>query len=111
MNIISKINESVEALTEVADTYAPAAGKKIIIGEFDSSFSDPGSEVDIIWDYGGAEQVLFSTPTPRFLKDLNIEPPKAEFDGVKELAVVCKNNLNTDQFMFCRIKFYVDDDN
>jgi hypothetical protein len=84
-----KISESVSASTDVADTYVVPDGQKILIYNFmaEASFSQ-NSVVCLVWDYGGTDEILWST---KGSLDYLPSPVEKTGDGSKKLAVELKN--------------------
>jgi hypothetical protein len=100
ISIELKISQNVAALSEVAETYVPASGKKIKVRFFSGNGrSQKNVSAQLIWKYNQAgETVIWGIPDTQpmpFIHDV----PDAEINGTNQLAIVCVNNEATEQFL------------
>lgn len=85
-----KVSQGIGSFGEVADTYViPANVDRAIIREFSGNSSyTQNAEVQVIWDYDVDDEILWST---RGSHTIQMNQEITDFDGSKELALVCSN--------------------
>lgn len=84
-----KVSEEITNGTDVADEYTPANGAEVWVENFHANAAfTTNSACLLIWDYGGTEEVVWSTKGT----DVMNEPVEITgANGTKKLAVVCSN--------------------
>lgn len=86
--IRQRFYEDVDANTESRDEYVPASGDFLLTEVGGNSAPSADTSVKIIWDYGGTEELLFSTHGDAHQQvDITLTA-----DGVKKLAIVLTND-------------------
>ena len=84
------LSKEVAATTEDVETFIPATGDFYITKFCGEAAFDTNCAIKIIWDYGGTEEILWSTKGVTVV-DLDIERTG---DGVKKIAIALDNGLN-----------------
>lgn len=83
------LSKSVAATTEDVSTFIPATGDFWVTGFCGEASFDTNCAVKIIWDYGGTEEILWSTKGSTNVP-LNI---KRTGDNAKKIALTLDNGL------------------
>jgi len=94
------ISKDVTAGTEETDTFIPANNKKVYIHEMHGSAAfSKNSAVKLVWDYGGANKVIWSIKgdggTPQAFRGEKI----GTGNGVKVVALVLDNGETSNVLM------------
>ena len=83
------LSKSVAATTEDSTDFTPATGDFFITTFHGEAAYDTNCAVKLIWDFGGTEEILWSTKGSAIL---DIEITRTG-DGVKKLALTLDNGL------------------